>query len=136
MRRRVVISGLAVLTAFAIACGVGTSKKPVDIPATKPTIEMTDIPAGTQTTIGAATTAPAKTTSDLLTVPKDLVGMNAQLAYEELERIGFTSIDFASADKDDTIVLYPPNWHVVKVEPRAGTKLSPDDTIILTCSKQ
>src|SRR5262249_37082681 len=129
------------LALFVIACGAGkgsgqasdgedqltAQSTPVESALPTPTLE----PATTATT---ATTA--QTTPTLLAIPDDLVGQNAQIARDRLEGMGFTNILYASADPDDTMVLWPPNWHVVTVEPAPGAEVSPDTTIILTCSKQ
>ncbi|NYT96287.1 PASTA domain-containing protein [Salinispora sp. H7-4] len=66
----------------------------------------------------------------------DLVGENAQIAYEKLTELGFTKVKFGSQDADDQIVLYPPNWTVTKQSTEAGAKLRTDRTIVLTCTKE
>ncbi|RLK13313.1 PASTA domain-containing protein [Micromonospora sp. M71_S20] len=66
----------------------------------------------------------------------NLIGENAQIAYETLTDLGFTKITFGSQDTDDKIVLYPPNWTVTKQSTKAGVKVRVDRTIVLTCTKE
>lgn len=66
----------------------------------------------------------------------NLVGQNAQVAYETLTDLGFTKVTFGSQDADDKLVLYPPNWTVKKQSTKAGVMAAPDRTVVLTCSKE
>lgn len=69
-----------------------------------------------------------------MTMP-NLVGENAQVAYEKLREMGFTKVSFGSADPDHEVVLFPPNWTVTKQSAKAGVKVRTDQTIVLTCTK-
>jgi PASTA domain len=135
MRSKIVLVGLAVLAAFVIACGAGSSKSPAQNPGDQQTGGSPAVytPAAEPTT---PVVPPAPTTPATLVIPDGLIGQNAQIAYEQLDNMGFTNVIFASGDPDATMVLYPPNWHVIKVEPAPGTAVLPGSTIILTCSKQ
>jgi beta-lactam-binding protein with PASTA domain len=66
----------------------------------------------------------------------DLVGKNAAVADDELQKAGFTNVDFGSQDKDDKIVIVRANWTVTKQSAKAGDKLKSDAKIVLTCTKQ
>lgn len=72
----------------------------------------------------------------LLTIPDDLPGQNAQIAYDQLMELGFTNIRFGSIDENDTVVILPMNWTVVEVAPEPGTEHRSDSTVVLTCTKQ
>lgn len=62
--------------------------------------------------------------------------MNAAVAADELERLGFEEIEFGSVDEFDTVVIVPENWTVVEVSPEPGAEVSADGTVVLMCSKQ
>ncbi|HEY1175506.1 MAG TPA: PASTA domain-containing protein [Phytomonospora sp.] len=66
----------------------------------------------------------------------DLVGKNAAIAEDELERLGFTDIQLGSADPADTFVLLAANWTVVEQSHEPGDKVPTDALIVLTCSKK
>jgi hypothetical protein len=72
----------------------------------------------------------------VLTIPDDLEGMNAAIAEDRLRSAGFTRVDFASADPNDTVVILPQNWTVTEVDPEPGTDHPADGLIVLTCTKQ
>ncbi|GAB2622036.1 hypothetical protein Aab01nite_76870 [Paractinoplanes abujensis] len=78
------------------------------------------------------TTPPKPATA---TVP-NLRGENAAVAADRLKQLGFTRVEFGSADKGDTWVVLPQNWTVTKQSAKAGTKLALDTLIVLTCTKQ
>ena len=61
--------------------------------------------------------------------------MNAQLAYEKLQDLGFTKITSSSTDESASVPLIISNWTVTGVEPGAGTKMDSDSTIILKMAK-
>ncbi len=48
---------------------------------------------------------------------------------EELTRLGLTNVSFASADELDKMVLYPPNWTAVSIEPGAGETVMSNQTV-------
>ena len=79
--------------------------------------------------------APKPTKPSKIKVP-NLTGQNAQIAQDKLEKLGFTNVQLGSVDEGDTMVILAANWTVVKQEPKAGSMLDPDDTIVLSCSKQ
>jgi hypothetical protein len=99
---------------------------------TPPTTEPTPSPEPTSPSPVATTTAPKPATAK---VP-NLRGENAAVAKDALERLGFTNIEFGSADKNDTWVVLPQNWTVKKQSAAAGKKLPLDALIVLTCTKQ
>jgi hypothetical protein len=56
----------------------------------------------------------------------NVVGKNAAVAQDELKKLGFNNIEFGSSDPDDKLVLYPPNWRVVRQSTPAGQRVSTD----------
>jgi hypothetical protein len=86
----------------------------------------------------AASTTPAYQSTEpvTLTIPDDLVGQNAAVAQDRLERMGFTRIEFGSVDPDNTVVLLPSNWTVMSVEPEPGSEVLSDSLLVLRCTKQ
>ncbi|MBB6032290.1 PASTA domain-containing protein [Phytomonospora endophytica] len=82
----------------------------------------------------AASTPPAAE-PEPIAMP-DLVGQNAAIARDELERLGFTDIELGSADAEDTLVIIAANWTVVEQSHEPGDKVPADALIVLTCSKK
>lgn len=71
------------------------------------------------------------------TIPMpDLVGKNAAIAKDELERLGFTDIELGSADPNDTLVIIAANWTVVEQSHEPDERVPSDALIVLTCSKK
>ena len=62
---------------------------------------------------------------------------NAAVAKDELERLGFTNIQFGSVDENnDTIgVVNPTNWTVVEQSHEPGEMVFSDAVIVLGCVK-
>jgi hypothetical protein len=65
----------------------------------------------------------------------NLVGKNAAIAQDELKRLGLKNIQFGSADSRYSMVILPQNWTVVRQAPSAGTPMTPDQLVILSCKK-
>jgi len=73
-----------------------------------------------------------------LTIPTDLVGKNAQLADDELHRVGFVNLRYGT---QDTTLPAPDaahlaDWNVSKVEPAGGSVAGSTDNIVLTVVKK
>ncbi|MEU7617245.1 PASTA domain-containing protein [Micromonospora rifamycinica] len=123
--------------AAAIAERVSPTTEPTLIPTTaSPT---TDAPAATTApvpTTPPATTAPAAPPAPAKLTMPNVKGMNAAVADDKLRKLGFTNIQYGSQDENDTVVLMLPNWTVTKQSAKAGSKMLPDDLIVLTCTKQ
>lgn len=102
-------------------------------PATdKPAVSQSPVePTPVQTTRSAM----AKPTFSTVTMP-NLVGENASIAADTLRRLGFEKVQHGSADPDDRVVLLPQNWTVSSQSPKPGTKVSTDQLVVLTCTKQ
>jgi beta-lactam-binding protein with PASTA domain len=75
-------------------------------------------------------------TTTTVTVPSDLVGKNAQLADNELRRLGIINIDYTSQDAGSKVAPPLENWIVTKVEPAPGTVVSTTDTVMITATKK
>jgi hypothetical protein len=76
----------------------------------------------------APTTAPAQ-----LTMP-DVVGQNADVAQDQLKKLGFTNVDLGTVDGHHVVVL-PQNWTVQAQSAKSGSHLAPDAKIVLGCAR-
>lgn len=65
----------------------------------------------------------------------NVVGQNAAVAGDYLEKLGFTNIQYGSQDDLDTWVVLPENWTVKKQSAKKGSRLPTDTLIVLTCTK-
>lgn len=96
--------------------------------------------AGSAASSTAPTTPPqvAQTAEPVrqIVIPDIAKGQNGAIALETLQRAGLTKVQPASRDKNDRFVVNPANWSVVSVEPRAGTEVSSDSTVVVTMTKQ
>lgn len=71
-----------------------------------------------------------------VTLPADLVGKNAQLADDELRKLGIANISYASQDAKDKVSLPLANWTVTKVEPAPGAVVSTTDMVLVTATRK
>jgi hypothetical protein len=95
-------------------------------------------PAATATATGPAAAVPTAATSaapTMATMP-NLVGKNAAVASDELEKLGFTNVKLGSVDQNDTIVILPENWKVAEQSHGPGQTVPTDTLIVLGCTKQ
>jgi beta-lactam-binding protein with PASTA domain len=65
----------------------------------------------------------------------NVVGTNAAVAYDQLQKLGFKKIQFGSQDPNSTVVLMPSNWTVTKQSTKVGEQVTTDTLIVLTCTK-
>ncbi|MGB9281380.1 MAG: PASTA domain-containing protein, partial [Pseudonocardiaceae bacterium] len=71
----------------------------------------------------------------IVTLP-DVVGQNGAIAQDALRSLGLTKVDLAAdAASGKEVVLAPENWHVTKIEPKAGTQVRTDQTVVVTMTK-
>lgn len=140
-KQLVIGCGAATAVAFLmlVSCGVGAAigTDPNASP-TKPTVTKTVTVRATVTAQAAApaTTAPAPAANKPTKVAlPNVVGKNGAIAEETLKAKGITNIEWASGDPTAQVVLLRQNWKVIKQEPKAGTKVSPGQTIVLTAVK-
>lgn len=82
---------------------------------------------------GAGEPGSPKTTTNVLTMP-DVVGKNAAVAVDELEKLGFTDIELGTVDGRPVVVL-PQNWTVNEQSAKPGDLLAPDAKIVLGCAR-
>jgi hypothetical protein len=71
-----------------------------------------------------------------VTVPGDLVGQNADLAYDELSRLGIVDINYTSDDVGSRVAPLLENWLVIKVEPAPGTVVLTTDKVVITITQK
>lgn len=94
--------------------------------------EKSSTPTITTTTPAAhAPAAPPK-----VTVPGDLVGQSADLAYDELSRLGIVDINYTSEDVGSKVAPLLENWLVIKVEPAPGTVVLTTDSVVITITQK
>ena len=78
---------------------------------------------------------PDVTTSTPTTIAMpDVVGHNAAVAVDELEKLGFTNIELGTVDGRPAVVL-PQNWTVKEQSAKPGTLLLPGNKIVLGCAR-
>lgn len=95
------------------------------------------VPSAVQTP-SSPTTPPALPPPPATAAMPDLREMNAAVAVDKLEKLGFArdNIRLGSQDELDTWVLLPENWTVVKQSDKPGAEVRLDSVIALTCTKQ
>ena len=62
----------------------------------------------------------------------DVVGQNASVALDKLNKLGFTNVDLGTVDGRPVVVIAQ-NWTVKTQSAKAGDQLAPDDKIVLGC---
>lgn len=135
-----IVGGIVAVLLFLIILGAVTGDPKKDeqpTAATTSTVTQTQQVVTTTTAVG--TTSPPTTTSaaavEEIEIPDGLVGMNAQLAFEKLQALGFTKITPSSTDESASVPVLLSNWTVTGIEPGAGTRQPSSSTIILKMSK-
>jgi hypothetical protein len=73
------------------------------------------------------------TTPAQLTMP-DVVGQNAAVALDVLDKTGFENIDLGTTDGRRAVIL-PQNWTVEAQSAKPGEELAPDAKIVLGCAR-
>lgn len=73
-----------------------------------------------------------------LVIPTDLVGKNAQLADDELRKVGFVNIKYGSQGAEGEVpdLAKLASWKVASVAPAGGSTAQSNDNIVVTCVKQ
>ncbi|WP_433612550.1 PASTA domain-containing protein [Dactylosporangium sp. CA-139114] len=92
--------------------------------------------AGDHISTTAKTASASPSPSPKVVAMPNVVGKNAAVAMDELERLGFTKIQLGSQDREDTVVILAANWTVTKQSTAAGTEVPTDVLIVLTCTKK
>lgn len=83
----------------------------------------------------AISAAAAPVAPSTVTLP-DVVGQNGAIAEDTLRSLGLTKLQLAADAKSGRqVVISPANWTVTKIEPRAGTKVRTDQTVVITMTK-
>lgn len=127
MRRAATLTLLTALSA-ALLTACGGAEPATTTPATV-TVQVPAPPAQP----AAATQTPAAAST--VTLP-DVIGQNGAIAKETLEGLGLTNIRLAADPKSGkSTVFLPENWHVTKLEPKAGTEVRTDQTVVITMTK-
>ena len=68
----------------------------------------------------------------------DLVGKNAAVAVDQLNKLGFArhSIKLGTKDESAWFVVMPENWTVEAQSEAPGATIATDSVVVLTCTKQ
>lgn len=119
-----------VVAAILTGCG-GSPSSPQTVTVTQPAAATSPAVAPVPT-VETAAAPPSAALS--ITLP-DVTGVNADLAQEQLEKLGLTNVEFASANPKYSVVVLARNWTVTGMEPAAGTAVSAGDTVILKVYK-
>lgn len=104
------------------------------VPSLPPTTAAA--PTTAAPTVSTAPTTPAAPPKPTTVVMPNLVGMNAAVAQDKLERLGLTNIQLGSQDENDTLVILAANWTVTKQSHKKGARVALDELVVLTCTKQ
>lgn len=69
-------------------------------------------------------------------VMSDVVGKNAAAVDDELRQLGFTRVQYRSAEPGDPVTRTLADWIITKQSAAAGSKVATDTLIVLTAVKQ
>lgn len=126
MKRGTALAVTATTTAVLLLAGCGGPS------ASAPATVTVQVPAPAVSDVAAP---PATAVPKTVTLP-DVVGQNGAIAEDTLRSLGMTKVDLAADAKSrKQIVLLPENWTVTKMEPKAGTQVRTDQTVVVTMTK-
>jgi hypothetical protein len=63
----------------------------------------------------------------------NMVGLNAAVAGDKLLKLGLRNVQYGTTT--GKLVVYAANWQVTKQSTKAGSKVSSDTLIVLTCKR-
>jgi hypothetical protein len=134
------VSGALVLVCALIVVAIGMSNRSPQTPTAAPTPAAAAATGGRSTAPAASPTASkaaaASSSAPAMVAMPKLVGLNAAVARDQLDKLGFTNIQLGSQDAEDTVVILASNWTVTKQSTAAGAQVSTDTLIVLTCTKK
>ncbi|WP_433225668.1 PASTA domain-containing protein [Actinomadura formosensis] len=129
---------LPLLAAAALAALTATGCEPSEPqPAAPPvTVTATQTPPAETSSPPVAVPSPTltKMTAARIRVPR-VVGMNHQEAQNLLQSKGLFMLQERDATGQGRLLLWDRNWVVVRQKPKAGTRVTPDETITLYSKK-
>jgi len=83
-----------------------------------------------------AISAPATPVAPSTVTLPDVVGQNGAIAEDALRGLGLSKLQLAAdAKSGKQVVISPANWTVTKIEPKAGTTVRTDQTVVITMTK-
>jgi outer membrane murein-binding lipoprotein Lpp len=71
-----------------------------------------------------------------LVIPTDLIGKNAQLADDELRKVGFVNIRYGAQGATAPDPAHLADWNVSAVDPAGGQTAQSNDNIVVTLVKK
>ena len=111
-----------------VGCGGPSPAPPVATVTVQAPVPAAPAPA-------ALTPAATAAAPSIVTLP-DVVGQNGAIAEDTLRSLGLTKVETAAdATSGREVVLNPANWTVTKMEPKAGTQIRTDQTVVVTMTK-
>jgi hypothetical protein len=109
-------------------------------PAAQPTVTVTAAPAPSAqgaTVEDTPDSSPTKAAANVRQgIVPNVVGKDHQFAQDTMQAAGFYNLSEEDATGAGRTIVLDRNWIVVTQQPRAGTRASPDTTIILRSKKK
>lgn len=119
-----ILTGTA--AALLLLAGCGGSPTPA-----APATVTVQVPAPANPALGSVAPAVPST----VTLP-DVIGQNGAIVRDALRGLGLEKIEMAAdATSGRQVVLNPANWTVTKIEPKAGTQVHSNQTVVVTMTK-
>lgn len=105
-------------------------------PSGAPPVATVTVQAPLPAVPAPAALAPAVPVAPSIVTLPDVVGQNGAIAENTLRSLGLKKVEMAAdATSGRQVVLSPANWTVTKIEPKAGTQVRSDQTIVVTMTK-
>jgi hypothetical protein len=129
-----IVGGVVLLLVVAGIAGGGKdgAQNPGQNVASAPSTVTVTMPAPAPNYASSPSTTAAPIVDVVL---PEVKGRNGGIVYDELQKLGLTNVAYASRDKEDQVVLFPPNWTAIRIEPKAGTTVKSNDTVVVTMTK-
>jgi PASTA domain-containing protein len=130
MRVRALITAAAALT--LAGCGAEAASAPA-VPPSAPTVTVTPPAASAAPAVSTAPT-PTRAHVRLVKIPA-VVGKNHQLAQNTMQAAGLYMLREKDATGQGRLLIWDRNWVVVRQNPPAGRRVTPDTVITLYSKK-
>lgn len=121
------LGGVLVIGLVGRVLGIGDEDRPAASPASAALFPVS--------TPGTAAPGPSTNAAVASSTIPDLVGETGAIAAEELREAGFTEIAYGSGTPGVSPVQDLSDWTVTSIEPRPGTVVMSNSTIVVTLTK-